>query len=214
MGGIVGERSGAYRGPVSPSCPDPTAQKAALRRQLLAARRQRPPIELISAANALSEVVLGQPELAASRVVAAYVSVGGEPGTGPLLDELRERDVRVLLPVLQRDDDLDWAPYAGAESLVSSRLGLLQPTTAPLGPDAVATADAVLCPALAVDTHGNRLGRGGGSYDRALRRVPYGRFVCALVYDDEWLPCVPADRHDVPVAAAATPSGLRRCGPH
>ena len=213
MLGIVGEHSGAYRVPVSCSGPDPAAQKAALRRQLLATRRRRPPVELIAAANQLAEVLVEQPELAGSQVVAAYVSVGGEPGTGPLLDALSERGVRVLLPVLQRDFDLDWAPYAGAEALASSRLGLLQPTTAPLGPGAVASADVVLCPALAVDARGNRLGRGGGSCDRALRRVPYGRFTCALVYDDEWLPCVPVDRHDMPVAAAATPSGLHRCGP-
>ena len=51
----------------------------------------------------------------------------------------------------------------------------------------------VLVPALAVDRTGMRLGRGGGSYDRALGRVPVGTFVCALLYDGEVLDRVPHD---------------------
>jgi 5-formyltetrahydrofolate cyclo-ligase len=77
----------------------------------------------------------------------------------------------------------------------------------------VATADVVLVPALAVDRTGMRLGRGGGSYDRALGHVPVGTFVCALLYDGELLDRVPHDDHDRPVTAAVTPSGLSRLGP-
>jgi 5-formyltetrahydrofolate cyclo-ligase len=78
-----------------------------------------------------------------------------------------------------------------------------------LGPDAVATADVVLLPGLAVSTRGERLGRGGGSYDRALGRVPPGRPVLALLYDGELLPAVPAEPHDRPVTGVVTPSGAR-----
>ena len=198
---------------MSSSAADAGARKQAVRRRLLAARRQRPLAELISSAAALAQHLLAQPEVRGAGTVAAYVSVGREPGTGPLLDALTERGVRVLLPVLRPDLDLDWAPYAGADLLVPARLGLLQPTTAPLGTDAVAAADAVICPGLAVDGRGNRLGRGGGSYDRALRRVPYGTLTCVLLYDDERLACVPTDGHDVPVRAVATPSGVRRFPP-
>ena len=53
-----------------------------------------------------------------------------------------------------------------------------------LGADAVATADVVLVPGLAVSADGMRLGRGGGSYDRALGRVPVGTFTCVLLYDE------------------------------
>ena len=55
----------------------------------------------------------------------------------------------------------------------------------PLGAAAIAEADTVFVPALAVARDGNRLGRGGGSYDRALRRVPAGVPVVALLFDDE-----------------------------
>ena len=69
----------------------------------------------------------------------------------------------------------------------------------------MARADAVLVPALAVDRAGNRLGRGGGSYDRVLARVGPLIPLIALIYDDELLDHVPAERHDVPVRAAVSP---------
>ena len=70
----------------------------------------------------------------------------------------------------------------------------------------MARADAVLVPALAVDRAGNRLGRGGGSYDRALARVGPMVPLIALIYDAELLDRVPAEPHDVRVRAAVSPA--------
>src|SRR3546814_11157798 len=105
-------------------------------------------------------------------MVASHVPFGREPGSGRLLDELLGQGGKVLLTVLLPDDDLDWAAYSG--SLVQASRGLLEPDGARLGPEAIAEADVVLVPGLAVDGHGIRMGRGGGSYDRALARVPDG----------------------------------------
>jgi 5-formyltetrahydrofolate cyclo-ligase len=60
-------------------------------------------------------------------------------------------------------------------------------------------------PALAVDGAGRRLGRGGGSYDRALARVGPLIPLIALVYDEELVGHVPSEDHDVPVRATASP---------
>jgi 5-formyltetrahydrofolate cyclo-ligase len=79
-----------------------------------------------------------------------------------------------------------------------------------LGVEAIATADVVLVPGLAVSPDGVRLGRGGGSYDRALARVPAGTFTCALLHDGEVGCDVPVAPHDRAVAAAVTPSGVTR----
>lgn len=182
--------------------------KTALRDQLLTARRRRPLTEVGTAARALAEVLLAAPEVRRAATVACYVSVGAEPGTTVLLDRLRGAGKRVVLPVLRPDDDLDWAAYDG--DLAPARRGLLEPAGRPLGVAAVATADAVLVPGLAAGADGTRLGRGGGSYDRALARVPVGTFTCVLLYDDELLPAVPAEPHDRPVGAAATPAGITR----
>jgi 5-formyltetrahydrofolate cyclo-ligase len=60
-------------------------------------------------------------------------------------------------------------------------------------------------PALQVDRDGNRLGRGGGSYDRALARAT--GLTVALLHDDELVAELPHEPHDVPVRAVATPTG-------
>jgi 5-formyltetrahydrofolate cyclo-ligase len=199
-----------------PSDPSPgsggAAAKVALRDQLLTRRNRRSLSEVGLCARELATVLLATPEVRRAATVAAYVSIGNEPGTGLLLDGLEEAGKRVILPVLLPDGDLDWAPYRGEGTLVPARRGLLEPVSEPLGPEAVATADVVLVPGLAVSPTGMRLGRGGGSYDRALARVPVGTFTCILLYDDEVGLDVPAEPHDRTVSAAATPSGLRVLG--
>ena len=182
------------------------AQKIALRDQLVTARRLLTLLEVGAAAEAVAAHLLAAGPVRRAATVAAYVSVGTEPGTGPLLDALLAAGRRVILPVLLPDDDLDWAVHTG--TVVPARRGLLEPPGPRLGPDAVATADVVLTPGLAVDRTGMRLGRGGGSYDRALGRVPVGTFTCTLLYADEIVERVPADVHDCPVSAAATPDGI------
>ncbi|WP_395696111.1 5-formyltetrahydrofolate cyclo-ligase [Nocardioides sp.] len=184
--------------------------KIAVRDRLLTDRHRRPLAEVGLAARALAEHLLGTVDVRRAATVAAYVSMNGEPGTGPLLDGLRAAGKRVILPVLLPDDDLDWAVYRSPDDLVRARLGLLEPVGERLGVDAIATADVVLVPALAVSSTGMRLGRGGGSYDRALGRVPVGTFTCALLYDGEVGVDVPVEPHDRPVRYAATPTGVRR----
>ncbi|POX47028.1 5-formyltetrahydrofolate cyclo-ligase [Streptomyces sp. Ru72] len=188
-----------------------------LRRGFLAVRSGLTADDVREAATALAQRALELPELAHARTVAAYVSVGSEPGTLALLDALRARGVRVLLPVLMPDNDLDWGTYAGPESLVSvrhgGRMALLEPAGERLGPEAVREADAVLLPGLAVDARGMRLGRGGGSYDRVLARLERAGTDPALVvllYDREIVERVPEEEHDRPVHAVVTPSGVRR----
>ncbi|WP_371646924.1 5-formyltetrahydrofolate cyclo-ligase [Streptomyces mirabilis] len=190
-----------------------------LRRGFLAVRSRLTPYDLRESAGALALRALELPELAHARTVAAYVSVGSEPGTLALLDALHARGVRVLLPVLLADNDLDWGAYAGGGSLGrvqhGGRMALLEPAGERLGPEAVQEADAVLLPGLAVDRRGMRLGRGGGSYDRVLARLERAGADPALVvllYDTEVVEHVPAEPHDRPVHAVVTPSGVRRFG--
>src|SRR5919107_1637868 len=182
--------------------------KVAWRDRLLTERNRRPLLEVGEAARALAEHLLGTESVRRAASVAAYVSVNGEPGTGPLLDGLRAAGKRVILPVVLPGLDLDWAVYRDPGDLVPARLGLLEPAGERLGTDAIATADVVLVPALAVSPAGVRLGRGGGCYDRALGRVPVGTFTCALLYDGEVGVDVPVEPHDRPVLYVETPTGV------
>ena len=180
--------------------------KAALRKRLLAARAALPDDRRAEGGRLLRDAVLALPETQMAGTVAAYLSVGTEPGTRSLVYALWKRGAYVLLPLLRPDNDLDWASYEGPDSLAAAPRGLLEPTEPPRGPGAVASADLVIVPALAVDRRGRRLGRGGGSYDRALARVGGAVPTVALLYDDELLDEVPAGPHDQPVRLVAQPA--------
>jgi len=160
-----------------------------------------------SAARLIRDHVLELPEVAAAGTIAAYYSIGTEPDTHGLIFALWKRGSYVILPVLLPDGDLDWASYEGPDSLAPGPRGLLQPTEPVRGTQTVARADIVLVPALAVDVRGYRLGRGGGSYDRALARVGPQVPTIALIYDEELLPAVPTEPHDQRVRLVARPAG-------
>ncbi|GGQ41718.1 5-formyltetrahydrofolate cyclo-ligase [Couchioplanes azureus] len=186
----------------------PGAAKVALRGQLLALRRSRTPETLSRAAGRVQQTLQALVRRQSPTVIATYAPIGAEPG-GPDLPEALRRaapTASVLLPVLLPDGDLDWAPYEGPSSLRPGPRGLLEPAEPRLGTAAVSEAELVVVPALAVDRRGVRMGRGGGSYDRALARVPDSAFTVALLHDGELLAEVPAEPHDRRVRATITPA--------
>jgi 5-formyltetrahydrofolate cyclo-ligase len=187
------------------------SRKIALRRVVAGQRAEMTGAERTAAGRSLRDAILSLPEAQMAGTVAAYVSIGTEPETRGLVYALWKRGTYVLLPLLLDDFDLDWASYEGPDSLAAGPRGLLQPTEPPRGVTAVTSADLVIVPALAVDRGGLRLGRGGGSYDRALARVGAAVPTVALLYDGELLGEVPAGLHDQPVRMVAQPrQGITR----
>jgi 5-formyltetrahydrofolate cyclo-ligase len=177
---------------------DVTGVKQRLRAQYLAARSARSAADLADARSAVRAHVVTQCAERAWGCVAAYEPLRTEPGSVDLLRSLATLGVRVLVPVVLADRDLDWRDWpSGAETL---------------GPDGITAADAILVPALAVDRFGARLGRGGGSYDRALSRIASGVPRAALLFDGELVERLPADDWDQRVTATVQPSGWRDVG--
>ena len=113
------------------------------------------------------------------------------------------------LPVAREDSDgtplpLQWGRYTPGR-LVKAPFGLREPPSPWLPADAVAEAAVVLIPALAVDRHGARLGRGAGYYDRTLPLAGRAALLVAVVRDDEIVDHLPSEPHDVPMTHALTP---------
>jgi 5-formyltetrahydrofolate cyclo-ligase len=178
--------------------------KIALRSLVAAARRARTEEQRQLDRAAIRGHVLAacrSRELPAGSVIAAYEPLPTEPGSTALLADLTGAGYRVIVPLTLADRDLDWTGWrADAEA------------GPPLGIAAIATAALVLVPAFAVDPAGHRLGRGGGSYDRALTRVDARTPVAALLYREELLAEVPVDDWDRPVSSVVTPDGWREVG--
>jgi 5-formyltetrahydrofolate cyclo-ligase len=215
---------------------DVVAAKTALREQLRARRRARTPDARTAAADSLARIAATIPELAAvlrtnapqdaleaaeapqvvpRSCVAAYASYGTEPGTAPLRTTLAAAGVRVLLPVIRDDGDLDWA--WDLDDLGSGAVSpdIPEPTGEVVGHGArglVALGVRVLlAPALGVDGAGNRVGKAGGYYDRLLTALDdvgadERPLIVAVVHDDDVVDAVPVEAHDRRVDAVLTPT--------
>ncbi|MEV8636997.1 5-formyltetrahydrofolate cyclo-ligase [Streptosporangium sp. NPDC051023] len=188
--------------------------KPRLRSAIRAARTAVPEDVRHAASVRTREALLDQPWVQMAGLVACYWSIGTEPSTHGLVFALWKHGATVILPVLRDDDDLDWAVYDGPDTLAPGRFGIMEPVDTRRGVDTIRTAALVIVPALAVDrSTGVRLGRGGGSYDRALARVGPNVPTVALLYEGELLEEVPAEPHDLPVRYAAQPNGITRVVP-
>lgn len=179
--------------------------KVALRARVRRGRARRSAADLATAERALARRVLARPEVVRASTVAVYLSTGDEPPTWELVDALRARGTTVLSPVMAPRHTLEWAAYTGREGLRPAAFGILEPSAARLGVDALSTADVIVVPALAVSRDGRRLGRGAGYYDRALAHAGPESTRVALVFDDELVADVPAESHDEPVHIVVTP---------
>lgn len=125
------------------------------------------------------------------RTLTAYEDLPTEPPVAGLVTALRARGARVLLPITLGAGLLDW--YDAADP---GRVGL--------GSTVLAEVDVALVPALAVDRHGARLGKGGGYYDRALPLLPERTWRLAVLHDHELVDWLPSGPRDTPVDAVLT----------
>ena len=177
-----------------------STEKRAIRDEHRRRRSERDPAGIAEA----GERIASHAQSVCEGIVAAYVGIGDEPPTILLVRSLLNRGARVLLPILRTDMDLEWAEISSIEQLAESSYGLLEPTTPSRGTSGIAAVEIVLAPGLGVDQTGNRLGQGGGCYDRALVRTSAP--VYAVVFDDEVVDSLPFEPHDRRVDGALTPT--------
>jgi 5-formyltetrahydrofolate cyclo-ligase len=185
--------------------------KDELRSQVLRSRQERGPEQRLLVADAVANHLLAEAFTQVDRI-ACHLSMGTEPGTGPLITGLLKRGIDVIVPVTSaRDHALEWVVFDPAAPLRLSSIGVPEPDGPRLGPEALSDAGLVIVPAMAVDHAGYRVGRGAGYYDRALASVTAP--VCAVVHASELVESVPHDDHDVRVQMAVTETGLFRVPP-
>jgi 5-formyltetrahydrofolate cyclo-ligase len=188
--------------------------KSLLRKAIELRRDLRPDQQREADDTARFDQVIKQLGEGPPSTVAAYVSTGSEPGSLQLIAWLAAQGSRVLLPVVSTpspDVGPRWAPYTGPDALRSTRYSILEPTAPPLPPGALGEAELIICPGLAANRTGNRLGRGGGWYDRALVAAQDDAEVWVLLNDDEVLAAIPTENWDQQVTAIVTPDRFITC---
>ncbi|MBT3377695.1 MAG: 5-formyltetrahydrofolate cyclo-ligase [Lentisphaerae bacterium] len=190
-------------------------QKSALRRRLRAAE----PLTVADIVKRqvdreICDLILGSTPYGSAAAVAAYAAMPREVDLALLMEAARRSGRRVLLPrYSQRLGAYEMVPVANedAETCVGE-YGIREPIPGLAGAarEAICNKNVIwLVPGLAFDDAGNRLGRGGGFYDRLLVGV-HGVKV-GVAYSWQVVDSLPAEPHDVTVDAIATPDGLIDC---
>lgn len=182
------------------------AERRQLRQHLRESRRALPASQRIAAANALADQLLALPFAPQSGYVAGYWAMDGEIALHAWQLRL-PRDCAYCLPVLCDDQRLRFAPWRPGNALASNRFGIPEPD---LSPSALLEADAmslVVMPLVGFDERGNRLGMGGGWYDRSFafrhERNPPPHLVGAA-FAMQQVPSFEAEAWDVRLDAVCT----------
>lgn len=177
-----------------------------LRRDQQRRRAAIPPAAAKHAARRVARYLWGLPELARARRIAVYAAVGGELSCEPFAREAWRRGRRLYLPILA-GRALRFGPYDPRGQLVPNRFGIGEPSA---GPQVSARAlDVVLAPLVAFDATGQRLGMGGGYYDRTLRRRSASRrwrrpLVIGIAHACQQVARIDGRAWDVPLDAVVT----------
>ena len=205
--------------PSSAPAPSLSSIKEELRRTLRERRSSLSEDERQAAAAALARQVLAWLESAAAPrtgCIAAYLSAPPEPGTGELLPALTKAGYDVVVPVCEPLYQLSWVRWEpGVELAKSPRAPLWEPVGERVQFTALVPFRLVLVPGLAMDVGGNRIGQGGGYYDRFLAQLLLeqpGAERLGYLYDEEILSAgsIAATPLDMPLHGAFTPSSLHR----
>lgn len=187
--------------------------KNELRKKILTKRMALPDRVLANKSTVIIKTVLKMREYQQAGQIMAYVDFRKEVKTGEFIIRAIQAGKKVsipksliegreIMPALLLDYPADLAPGA---------YGILEPHPDCLRPVNPLELDIVIIPGVAFDKSGNRLGYGGGYYDRFLMRTRKDCIRLALAFEFQIQADLPADRHDVPVHIIVTEERLIRC---
>ncbi len=184
------------------------SERQQIRAQIRRQRQALSPQQQQQAAQQVAERALSLPLLAQARNVALFLSFDGELDTRPLISRLWQRGQQVYLPVLHpfSTGQLLFIRYLPDTPLTPNRYGIPEPSLnltelAPLD-----TLDIILVPLVAFDARGQRLGMGGGFYDRTLQHWhQHGVLPAGLAHCCQQVPALPTEQWDIPLPVIITP---------
>jgi 5-formyltetrahydrofolate cyclo-ligase len=154
---------------------------------------------------AILRAIFGSDEYAAAQTIFTYVGVTDEVATLPLIEAALRAGKRVCVPLTRPDGIMNAVEIRNTADLAETPRGLVEPVTYDvITPE---TIDFIIVPCLSCDPFGNRVGYGGGYYDRYLKQTPNARKY-AVIRDTLLSMHVPQGKNDVKVDGYFSESGL------
>ncbi|HEX6549425.1 MAG TPA: 5-formyltetrahydrofolate cyclo-ligase [Gammaproteobacteria bacterium] len=190
----------------------PPTSREQWRREMRILRRALDPAQRQQAAAALVETVTGLAEFRNAVHIAVYMAMDGEIDPAPLAARARETGKQLYLPVLVAET-LRFAAWHPDTLLYPNRFKIPEPRPPLDELHSPAELDLVLTPLVAFDAQGNRLGMGGGYYDRSFAFLKAGMhkpLLIGLAYEFQHLPSLSVEPWDVPLAGVATDCAFYR----
>jgi 5-formyltetrahydrofolate cyclo-ligase len=214
-GGANGAASPGSTPVPPPSAPGHAQARKDLRKALRAKRRAVTPEFRARAAKQVARHVDRIFRLRPGLRVAIYASFREELDSAPLIRLARKRGCRIFLPRIDvRTISMTFVEATVGAHETVNHLGIVEPKgTKPI---AARWLDLVLLPLVGFDTHGMRLGMGGGYYDRTFayrnRHTHWrGPRLVGVAYSFQQVPSIGREWHDVPLDAVVTEAGVIRC---
>jgi len=142
--------------------------------------------------------------------IACFLSFDGEIPTQAVIQHICKQNKRCFFPKLKpnKSNQLWFMPYQLGAKLVPNRFNIPEVDLLPNHAVAVSKLDLVLLPLVAFDSHGHRLGMGGGFYDATFAHLRESRkrpLFIGLAYDFQLMDDLPNDRWDLPLDGVCTP---------
>ncbi|MFM2483227.1 5-formyltetrahydrofolate cyclo-ligase [Celerinatantimonas sp. YJH-8] len=179
-----------------------------IRQQIRQRRRQLSVTEQELAGHAVKNRLQSLLEQSTIQRVALYLSVDGELSTRPLIELCWALAVDVYLPVLHpfSQGHLLFLKYTPQTQLIENRFKIQEPKLNCLDVLPPAQLNILFTPLVAFDASGNRLGMGGGFYDRTFATLPEQIQRIGLAHDLQYYPQLPIAEWDQPLDQIITPS--------
>jgi 5-formyltetrahydrofolate cyclo-ligase len=172
-------------------------------------RRALTPTQQSHAAQQAAARMLAYPPVVMAHTVALFLSFDGELDTRPLIDQLWRAGKKVYLPVLHpfSAGNLLFLHYHPQSELVVNRLKITEPKLDLREVLPLQDLDVLVTPLVAFDDNGQRLGMGGGFYDRTLQNwQQHGIQPVGYAHDCQRVEKLPVEEWDIPLPAVVTPS--------
>jgi 5-formyltetrahydrofolate cyclo-ligase len=183
--------------------------KRALRREVLARRDALPGAERAAKSSAITERVLALPEVDDARTIMLFWSFGSEVDTSQMIERLVAEGRHVVLPRIESGEALP-VTYRPGDPVSGTMFGAMEPSAgAIVDPERL---DAVVTPGVAFDRAGNRVGYGGGFYDRLFRRTRPDIHTIAVAFAVQLVDAVPVGHQDRRVDIVVTEDEVIRLG--
>ena len=189
--------------------PDAPYTRQQIRQQIRQRRRALTPEQQTQFALQAADRMMAYPPVLLAQTVAVFLSFDGELDTLPLIDQLWRAGKRVYLPVLHpfSPGNLLFLHYHPSSELVVNRLKIREPKLDVRDVLPLSQLDVLVTPLVAFDAAGQRLGMGGGFYDRTQQNWRQHRLQpVGYAHDCQQVDALPTEQWDIPLPAVITPS--------